>query len=151
MSDTAFPVLPPEEAIAFFESKGLARSFSWADIWTAQHDYFFTVAKMTSVSLLEDVHALLGEALRDGRSPQDLGRELKGLLAARGWWGRQIQTDPLTGDRKPVQLGSARRVRTIVDTNLRTSYAAGRGARQDRTRAACPIRAPSCRCWHPWA
>ncbi len=139
MADTEVPVLPPEEAIAFFRSKGLAKSFAWADVWASQHDYFFTVAKMMSVSLLEDTHALILEALKDGRSPQQLGRELKDLLARRGWWGRRLQADPLTGEAKAVQLGSNRRVRTIVDANLRTSYAAGRWERQERTKAAFPI------------
>ena len=53
MSDSPIPVLPPKEALAFFRGKGLAKSFAWQDIFTAQHDYWFTVAKMMSVSLLE--------------------------------------------------------------------------------------------------
>lgn len=161
MSDTPVPVLPPEEAIRFFTAKGLAKSFAWQDIWTAQHDYFFTVAKMLCASLLEEVHGLIGEALKDGRSPKQLGQELKNLLAERGWWGRQRQVDPLTGEEQIVQLGSNRRVRTIVNTNLRTSYAAGRYERQERTRSAFPIlvyksrmdgrERPEHRSWHDTA
>lgn len=132
MPDTPIPVLPPKEAIAYFGRKGLAKSFAWADIWAAQHDYFFTVAKMLETSLLEEVHGLIVDALKDGRSPQELGKNLKQLLRARGWWGKQLQDDPLTGETKPVQIGSNHRVRTIVNTNLRTSYSAGRYARQER-------------------
>lgn len=139
MADTPIPVLPPEEAIAWFVKKGLARSFAWEDIWQSQHDYYFTVAKMLEVSLLEEVHGLIAEALKDGRSPQQLGKDLKQLLRERGWWGRQLRTDPLTQETRPVILGSNRRVRTIVDTNLRTSYSAGRYARQDRVKEALPI------------
>lgn len=139
MADSSIPVLPPEEAIAFFRKKGLARSFAWQEIYGAQHDFFFTVAKMMSVSLLEDTHAEILAALEDGRSPQQLGRDLKKLLAKRGWWGKALQDDPLTGEKTLVQLGSNQRVRTIVNTNLRTAYSAGRYERQDRTKDAFPI------------
>lgn len=145
MTDTPIPILPPQEAIAFFVRKGLARSFAWEDIWTSQHDYYFTVAKMMQVSLLEEVFDLIGAAMKDGRSPKQLAADLKGLLRERGWWGRQPQADPLTGETRPVQLGSNRRVRTIVDVNLRASYGAGRYARQDRVKEALPILVYKCR------
>lgn len=140
MSDQPeIPLVKPKDAIAFFKRKGLARSFAWQDIMRSQHDYFFTIAKMTSLSLLEDARDIIVKALEDGTSPQQIARDLKNSMAAAGWWGKQEQTDPLTGEKSLVQLGSARRVRTIVNTNLRVAYSAGRTARQERVKKSLPI------------
>lgn len=134
-----FPVVPPKEAIAFFKAKGLAKSFSWKDIVTSQHDYFFTIAKMMNRSLLEDMQDIIAQVLVEGVSPSQIAREMRNRMAAAGWWGRQEQVDPLTGETQTVQLGSARRIRTIIDTNLRTAYSAGRTERQERVKKAFPI------------
>ena len=34
-----------------------------------------------------------------------MAKDLRTLLAARGWWGKQMETDPQTGARELVQLG----------------------------------------------
>ncbi len=39
---------------------------------------------------------------------------LQPLLIKRGWWGVQEMDDPLTGETRTVQLGSDRRLRTIL-------------------------------------
>ena len=144
MADSAIPLLPVNDALAFFRKKGLAKSYAWQDVAKAAHDFYFTVAKMMSVSLLEDVRAIIDEGIASGAAPKTLAKDLKGLLGARGWWGRQIKTDPLTGARELVQLGSDRRVRTIINTNLRTSYAAGRWSRVTRLKSSFPILVYKC-------
>lgn len=144
MADSAIPLLPINDALAFFRKKGLAKSYAWQDVAKAAHDFYFTVAKMMSVSLLEDVRAIIDEGIASGAAPKTLAKDLKGLLGARGWWGRQIKTDPLTGARELVQLGSDRRVRTIINTNLRTSYAAGRWSRVTRLKSTFPILVYKC-------
>jgi hypothetical protein len=133
------PLVAPKEAIKFFRSKGLAKSFAWQDIVTRQHDYFFTIAKMMDRSLLEEMQSIIAQVFEEGVSPNQIAREMRNRLAAAGWWGRQEQVDPLTGETQTVQLGSTRRVRTIIDTNLRTAYSAGRTERQERVKAAFPI------------
>ena len=155
---TDIPLVPPKEAIAFFKGKGLAKSFGWSEILHAQHDYFFTVAKMMQRSLLEETQQIILQGLEEGESAPAIARTLKKRLAEAGWWGKQMQTDPLTGEQQLVQLGSNRRVRTIVNTNLRTSYSAGRYARQERTKNAFPFlvykslldgrERPQHRAWH---
>lgn len=136
---TEIPLFAPKEALAFFRAKGLARSFAWQDVLRAQHDYWFTVAKMMCRSLLEDVQQILAAGIEEGESPQAMARTLKDRLKAAGWWGKQLQTDPLTGARETVQLGSNRRVRVIVNTNLRTVYGAGRYERIQRNKKLLPI------------
>jgi SPP1 gp7 family putative phage head morphogenesis protein len=130
--------LPPKEAIAFFRSKGLEPSFAWQDVWQQEHARAFTVAKMMSRDLLEATRAAMDKALSEGTTLEQFKKNLKPTLQTAGWWGRQKMTDPLTGEEKLVQLGSDRRLRTIFDMNLRTSYAHGQWQRIERNKEAFP-------------
>ncbi|WP_372400279.1 phage minor head protein [Azospirillum sp. HJ39] len=130
--------LPPEQAIRFLEAKGYRVAFSWKDVWQEEHAVAFTVAKMMEVDLLADVHRSLVAALNDGQSFDQWRKGLEPLLQARGWWGKAIDTDPLTGEEQVVQLGSPRRLKTIFDTNVRMSMAAGQWERIDRLAPARP-------------
>jgi hypothetical protein len=140
---TDIPYLAPEEAVRLFVKKGLALSFDWKDVWKAEHGRAFTIAKMLNVSLLEDAQAILLKGLADGESNQQIAKALKARMQEAGWWGKQVQTDPLTGEKQLVQLGSDARIRTIINTNMRTAYAQGRWERIQRTKKALPVD-------HPW-
>lgn len=131
--------LPPAEAIAFFRSKGLAQGFAWEDVWQEEHAKAFTVAKAMSREILEDIRAALDRALSEGTTLERFREELTPVLQARGWWGRQEATDPLTGVTAEVQLGSPRRLRTIFETNMRSAYQAGRWERIQRVKEAMPF------------
>lgn len=137
MTDPLKP-LPPEEAIRFFRSKGLATGFAWEDVWQEEHARAFTVAKAMQREVLEDIRAALDVALAEGRTLDQFRDELTPVLQARGWWGRQEMEDPLTGEVRAVQLGSPRRLRTIFDTNMRSAYQAGRWERIQRVKTAMP-------------
>lgn len=117
--------LPPERALDFFRAKGLQASFDWRDMQRQEHDRAFTVAKLLDMDLLADVQTAVDQALADGKTFAEFRDQLTPLLQARGWWGTQEMTDPETGEQRLVQLGSARRLQIIYDTNLSTSYAAG--------------------------
>lgn len=130
--------LPPQEAITFFRSKGLAEGFAWEDVWEEEHAKAFTVAKAMQREVLEDIRAALDEALAEGRTLEQFREELTPVLQARGWWGRQEATDPLTGETREVQLGSPRRLRTIFEVNMRSAYQAGRWERIERVKTAMP-------------
>lgn len=150
--------LAPKEAIAFLERKGFAIGFDWRDVWQEEHARAFTVAKMMSRELLETVRGEVQRALDEGTTLADFSRELRPRLEAAGWWGRKAMVDPLTGERKIVQLGSPRRLRVIFNTNLRTAYQAGRWERIQRTKQAFPFlryvsvmdgrERPQHRAWH---
>lgn len=130
--------LPPEEAIAFFEQKGLRVSFAWQDVFAAEHESGFTVAKMADLDLLADVQQAVARALADGETLQQFKNALIPRMQAAGWWGIGEQVDPLTGKTREVQLGSARRLETIFRTNLSMAYSAGEWAQIEETAEDAP-------------
>lgn len=141
MAGVALKALPPEEALAYFRSKGMAPRedrFDYRDVWRGQHAASFVVAK----AMRDDVLALIREemtaAMADGRGLKAFQEGIAPKLEKAGWWGRDVMVDPVTGEEKEVQLGSMNRLRTIFDTNMRTSMAAGRWARIQRNKAAFP-------------
>nr|WP_240142402.1 phage minor head protein [Nitrosomonas oligotropha] len=77
--------------------------------------------------------------MANGTTFETFQKNLKPLLVEKGWWGKAEMTDPLTNEKKLVQLGNPRRMRTIFDTNLRTAYSEGKWARIQETKKAFPI------------
>ncbi|MDP1681078.1 MAG: phage minor head protein [Burkholderiales bacterium] len=133
-----FKALPPEQALKFFRQKGFVIGFDHRDVWQAEQQAAFTVAKAMQLDLLQDIRAQVDSALANGTTLQQFSKALKPNLVARGWWGRATMTDPLTGEDKDVQLGSTRRLKTIYDTNLRTAHAEGQWARIQESKASFP-------------
>ena len=141
MAQASLTPLPPVEAIAALERRGqrLDPTYSWQDAWQDEHARMFTVAKSAGFDILKDIHAALVQALAEGRTFQDFAQDLKPVLQAKGWWGKQTVTDPATGEVQERVLGSTRRLRTIFDTNMRVSYAVGHWAHFERHKASRPV------------
>ncbi len=125
MSKIDLTPLEPEQAIKFFEQKGYQIGFDWRDIWKEEHAIAFSVAKATSIDILQDIRNELEVALKEGVTFETFKKNLRPTLEKKGWWGEKIMLDPKTGEQKKVQLGSVRRLNIIFDTNMRMSYAAG--------------------------
>lgn len=157
MSDP-LPLFEPKDALAYFVRKGLKIGYSWLDVQREEHDKAFTVAKAMTRELLEDIQSAVETALREGQTLAQFAKGLRPKLVERGWWGKKLMIDPLTGEQKVAQLGSPRRLATIYRTNMRTSYASGRWARISRNKAAFPLlryvsvldgrERPEHRAWH---
>lgn len=135
-----FEPVPPLDAIRALQLRGgqLDPSFSWLDQWQRDHAAMFTVAKSTGYDILGDIFAALEKALSEGRTFRDFASELTPLLRAKGWWGRRMMLDPQTGEIVAARLGSARRLRTIFDANMRVSYASGHWANIERHKTRRP-------------
>lgn len=131
--------LEPRKALEFFRGKGYATSFGWQDVWRAEHDQAFTVAKMANVDMLRDVRLAVDKAIAQGQTLEQFKKELQPRLMEAGWWGKAEMEDPLTGETKLVQLGSPRRLQTIFETNIKTSYAAGDWAQIQQTKDDAPF------------
>ncbi|MDR2186998.1 MAG: hypothetical protein LBE62_02975 [Azonexus sp.] len=131
--------LTPEAAVDFFRQKGFKIGFDHRDVWQAEHQASFTVAKAMQLDLLRDIRAAVDDAIANGTTFEDFQKNLKPLLVKRGWWGKKEMADPLTGEVKAVQLGSPRRLKVIYDTNLRTAHAEGQWQRIQASKAALPF------------
>ena len=128
----------PVEAVEHFRAKGFHVGFDWRDTDAEQHLRSFTVAKAMREDILQDIRGAVDRALADGTTFGTFRAELEPLLRKKGWWGRQPMLDPVTGETRIVQLGSARRLRIVFDTNLRMAYAKGRWERIERVAEARP-------------
>ena len=119
----------PKEVLAFLQRKKLKPTNRWTDLWHGEHARFFTVARSTYADIINDVYDEVVKAIADGSTLKTFQDRLTPVLQEKGWWGKAEDG---------VQLGSPRRLRTIYDTNLRTSYAAGRWERIQRRKKSRP-------------
>lgn len=118
--------LPPAKAVAYLRGKGYAITWDWEEMWQEAHAQAFTVAKATKLDILEDIRQAVAKALAEGKTQRWFQKDLEPVLKAKGWWGRQETTDPVTGEPTSVQLGSPWRLETIYRVNLQSAYMAGR-------------------------
>lgn len=118
--------MPPKDAIAFFERKGLKITWDWQEVWRHAHSQAFTVAKVTRLDVLTDIHNALSEDLRNGGSFASFQAKLQPLLEAKGWWGKKEQVNRHTGEIRTVTYGTPWRLETIYQTNMQSAYMAGR-------------------------
>ena len=108
---------PFAEQVAFFKQKLNLPSERWDDIRHEEHDRSFIVAGAKVADLLADLNAAVLKAQADGTGLNTFKKDFKALVARNGWSG-------WTGEGS--QAGVAWRTKVIYQTNLATSYAAGR-------------------------
>ncbi|MGI6394517.1 MAG: phage minor head protein [bacterium] len=113
---------PPEKVVEYMKSKGCKISWNWQEVREETHAKAFTVAKATTLDILQDIRKEVQNAIESGITLKEFQKNLEPTLRKKGWWGKAI--DEETG--KTVQLGSPRRLKTIYETNLRTSYMTGK-------------------------
>lgn len=109
--------LPFREQGDFFAKKLNLGTRAWTDIFNAQHDHSFVVAGAMKRALLADLRNAVDSAVNDGITLEQFKKDFLSVVAKNGWTGWKGE-----GSKK----GEAWRARVIYDTNLRTSYAAGR-------------------------
>ncbi|MCY1358741.1 Phage Mu protein F like protein [compost metagenome] len=91
------------------------------------------------LDLLQDIRGEVDRALAEGTTWREFQQRLMPTLQAKGWWGRQMREDPVTGETRDVQLGSPRRLKTIYDTNLRTAHSEGQWQRIQERKESFPF------------
>jgi len=111
MADINIGALPFSEQIAFFRQKQNLGTRAWTDIWQEQHDRAFVVAGAMKRELLNDFRESVDQVIAEGLTLQEFQNQFDDIVAKHGW-----------------QFNGGRnwRARVIYDTNLRTSYQAGR-------------------------
>ena len=124
--------LPPEKAIAYFKGKGFKFGWNWFETLDSAHNKVFTVAKAMRMDILKDIRSELDKGLKNGTTFEQFKKDLKPKLQAKGWWGKKEVMGP--NGKQVVQLGSPHRLRTIYNTNVASSYNAGRWKQQFENR-----------------
>lgn len=133
------PGVPPEAAIAYFKAKGWKVGFDYRDVWNEEHAYAFTVAKATTVDVLETLRGSVDTALAEGQTLAQFKKNLQPELERLGWWGKKEVVDPASGELRDAQLGSPRRLKVIYQTNMRTARAAGKWDLIEQTKDVLPF------------
>ncbi len=112
---------PFAEQVAAFRLRlgDLVPTARWNDLWKSQHDRAFMVAGATKADLLADLARAVDKAIAEGTSLEVFRRDFREAVEKHGWHG-------WTGEDTPQ--GRAWRTRVIYQTNMRTSYQAGRWA-----------------------
>ena len=105
-----------QEQIDFLRKKLNLPSETWRDIQRGAHDRAFMVAGAMKADLLHDLRSAVDGAVQGG-SIGEFRKQFKSIVQKHGWTG-------WTGE--GTRAGEAWRTRVIYQTNLATSYAAGR-------------------------
>jgi len=103
--------LPFEEQIAFFRNKLNIPTLKWDDLWKAQHAKGFMVAGAYKADLLADFRGSVDKAIGDGATLEDFRKDFDQIVEKHGW---------------DYNGGRNWRTAVIYNTNVSTSYAAGR-------------------------
>lgn len=109
--------LPFQEQLDFFRVKLNLPTERWDDIIQGAHDRAFIVAGAAKADLLADLHRAVETAIAKGTGLEAFRRDFRAAVARHGWTG-------WTGEGS--RAGEAWRTRVIYQTNMATSYAAGR-------------------------
>lgn len=97
----------------------LTPTVAWDDLVGAQHDRAFMVAGAMKADLLADLAKAIEKAITDGTTYETFRKDFRRAVERHGWHG-------WTGE--GTKRGEEWRMRLIYDTNLQTSYMAGRHA-----------------------
>ncbi|MFT4190848.1 MAG: PBECR2 nuclease fold domain-containing protein [Comamonas sp.] len=111
MADASYASLPFREQAEFFRRKVNLPTVSWTDIYLQEHDWAFVVAGANRDAIVTDFRAAVDKAIVDGTTLETFRRDFDRIVATHGW---------------DYNGGRDWRSRVIYDTNLSTSYAAGR-------------------------
>lgn len=114
--------LPFREQAEFFRRKLNMPTEAWTDVYAQQQNYSFMVAGANRNDLVADFRAAVDKAITDGGTLEDFRRDFDEIVARYGW---------------SYNGGRNWRSRVIFETNLNTTYMAGRyeqlmAVREDR-------------------
>ena len=120
--------VPFKEALEHFRNKKLVDTRAWDQMRAEEHAKAFTVAGATKQDVLGDIYESIERIQREGGTIADFRKDFDKIVADKGW--------SYNGKR-------GWRTRTIFDTNLRTSQAAGRWEQIQRRQRALQKRRPN--------
>lgn len=100
--------LPPQEQLKSLQKRGknLVLTNKWNELTSDSHDKAFTVAKVMSADLLQDIYNHVEQAKRDGWTLDEFRKNLLPKLESAGWVG-----------------ANPSRLKVIYETNMQVAYA----------------------------
>lgn len=130
--------LEPKEALDYLKQRGeITQSWSWVDLWGAEHAQAFTISRLTQVDLLKDIQAMITASVNGEMGRRDFMRDAKKALQDKGWWGEKEVIHPVTGEALKTTFNPAR-LQLIFDVNTRQAYAAGQWERMQASKRSHP-------------
>lgn len=105
------------EQLEFFRQKLNLPTERWDDIERSANDRAFIVAGAQKADLLDDLQQAVFSRMADGRGLEGFRKDFKSIVQKHGWTG-------WTGE--GTAAGEAWRTKVIYQTNMASSYAAGR-------------------------
>jgi len=129
----------PEEALAYLQQKDQRLTWNYWEMRGEAHARSFTVAKAARLDILSDIRQAVEKAVAEGETERWFMKDLEPVLRKKGWWGKQVDVDPDTGEAQLYQAGSYRRLQTIYRTNMQTAYMAGRWKQFEAEKARAPF------------
>lgn len=102
---------PFKEQIDFFKQKRVKPTKAWTDAMRGIHDRSFVIAGATDTAMLSDFQTAIAQAMENGTGLDQFRKDFDSIVSKYGWQYK--------GNRNW-------RTRVIFETNIRTSYMAGR-------------------------
>lgn len=121
--------LSAADAVAFFRRKGFPITHDWREVWRAVDAGSLSAAKKARHDLLVNLREIIDRKIADGLTERQTAEALEDELIKAGWLGRLTMTDA-NGDAVLAQLGTAWRVRAILQNSILIEYAAAHYRRQ---------------------
>ncbi|PHR68494.1 PBECR2 nuclease fold domain-containing protein [Alcanivorax sp.] len=125
MPSVNYGSVPFQEQILFFRRKLNIPTESWTDIYGQEHDWAFMVAGANRDAIVADFREAVEKAIAGGGTLEEFRKDFDKIVARHGW---------------DYNGGRAWRSRTIFETNLFSSYSAGRYEQLEAAKDALPYR-----------
>lgn len=123
MARVSYGSVPFAEQNGFFRRKLNLPTNHWTDIYNSEHDWAFVVAGANRDDLLADFRSAIDKAISDGTTLEQFRKDFDRIVAQYGW---------------DYNGGREWRTRVIYETNLFSSYNAGRYEQLQAQAAALP-------------
>lgn len=112
--------MTPARLTDYLQRRGYRITFDAGQLAAQMHDRAFTVAKVTKLDLLQDIHREVALAMKDGKTFAEFRTGFDAVLSKHGWANRKEVIDPVTGRRAMVNLSG--RAKVIFQTNMHKAY-----------------------------
>jgi SPP1 gp7 family putative phage head morphogenesis protein len=123
--------LPPEEAVKYLESLGYKISGDATKTLELIRQRVFTITKVLSAEVLNDVKGMLETAMKDGETFDEFRKKFDEKLQKRGWKSKQAE-----GQARKL---TPSRLKVVFRNNLQTAYNNGRVEQMKRTTSSRPL------------